>query len=64
MEYAKRKYSVKLIVMMCLFFIAKNFPVSGYTRSKIYRRAGVDIEKGEEDIELYISIQFIRKIFI
>jgi acetyltransferase-like isoleucine patch superfamily enzyme len=32
---------------MFFFFFAKHFPMTGYNRSKMYRLAGVDIEKGK-----------------
>jgi acetyltransferase-like isoleucine patch superfamily enzyme len=47
MEYVKRIYSLKIIIRLSLFFIAKISPMSGYTRAKLYRIAGVDIEKGK-----------------
>jgi acetyltransferase-like isoleucine patch superfamily enzyme len=46
MEYIKRTYSLKRIIRMILFLIAK-LPMSGYMRCKIYRLAGVDIERGK-----------------
>jgi hypothetical protein len=45
-DYVKKIYSFRRIITMLLFLIAKYFPMSGYTRLKIYRLAGVDIEYG------------------
>jgi acetyltransferase-like isoleucine patch superfamily enzyme len=46
-DYAKRKYPLKRLFRMILFMIARSIPMSGYTRTKIYRFGGVDIEKGK-----------------
>lgn len=44
--YAKREYSFRRLFRLFLNFLAKKLPVSGYTRLKIYRCMGVNIEKG------------------
>lgn len=46
-KYSKRKYPIKRLIRMFLFLIARYVPMSGYIRTKVYRLAGVDIEKGK-----------------
>jgi acetyltransferase-like isoleucine patch superfamily enzyme len=46
-KYVVRKYPLQRLLRICLFSFAKIIPISGYIRTKIYRLAGVDIEKGK-----------------
>lgn len=46
MEKAKRSYPLRRLLRMFIMVIARTVPMSGYVRLKFYRKAGVDIEKG------------------
>lgn len=46
-NYAKRSYPLRRLFRMVIMSIANTFPMTGYFRLKLYRCAGVDIERGQ-----------------